>query len=56
MIGGGWGRQSDAGTSEFGIVDDSTLNSDISKYLRGSLVGYFGTEIGGSRWVTKTIG
>jgi glycine/D-amino acid oxidase-like deaminating enzyme len=43
VIGGGLGRLPLAGASEFGTVDDSSLNSDISNYLHGSLVGYFGT-------------
>ncbi|KZM25938.1 uncharacterized protein EKO05_0009214 [Ascochyta rabiei] len=43
VIGGGLGRLQDAGASEFGTVDDSLLNSNISKYLHESLVGYFGS-------------
>lgn len=42
IIGGGLGRLPQAGASEFGIVDDSSLNPAISKYLYSSLVGYFG--------------
>ncbi|KAF2248915.1 FAD dependent oxidoreductase [Trematosphaeria pertusa] len=42
IIGGGLGRQPDAGASEYGTVDDSRLNRDISKYLHGTLLGYFG--------------
>lgn len=41
IIGGGLGRLPDAGANEFGTVDDSCLNPDISEYLDGSLVGYF---------------
>ncbi|PSN61653.1 FAD dependent oxidoreductase-like protein [Corynespora cassiicola Philippines] len=44
VIGGGLGRQLDGGASEFGTVDDSSLNQQISKYLHGSLVGYFGEK------------
>lgn len=42
VIGGGLGRLPDAGASEFGTVDDSSLNKEISKYLYGGLAGYFG--------------
>ncbi|KAF9694728.1 hypothetical protein EKO04_007408 [Ascochyta lentis] len=42
IIGGGLGRLPNAGASEFGTVDDRSLNSNISKYLHESLVGYFG--------------
>lgn len=42
VIGGGLGRLPDAGVGEFGTVDDSSLNPEISKYLHGSLTGYFG--------------
>lgn len=44
IIGGGLGRLPNAGTSEFGTVDDSSLNPKVSTYLRSSLTGYFGTE------------
>ncbi|KAF2866432.1 FAD dependent oxidoreductase [Massariosphaeria phaeospora] len=44
IIGGGLGRQPEDGAGEFGTVDDSSLNPAISKYLRNSLVGYFGAE------------
>ena len=44
VIGGGLGREPHAGANEYGTTDDSVLNSNISKYLRGSLVGYFGTS------------
>jgi glycine/D-amino acid oxidase-like deaminating enzyme len=43
IIGGGLGRLPQAGASEFGTVDDSSLNADISRYLHGSLSGYFGS-------------
>lgn len=43
IIGGGLGRLPDAGASEFGTVDDTSLNTGISKYLRGSLSGYIGS-------------
>lgn len=42
IIGGGIGRQPEAGASEYGTVDDSQLNSNISTYLRGTVSGYFG--------------
>jgi glycine/D-amino acid oxidase-like deaminating enzyme len=44
VIGGGLGRQPEGGVSEFGTVDDSSLNLSISKYLHGSLEGYFGKK------------
>jgi glycine/D-amino acid oxidase-like deaminating enzyme len=46
VIGGGLGRLSDKGASEYGTVDDASLNPNISKYLYGSLSGSFGAE----RW------
>jgi glycine/D-amino acid oxidase-like deaminating enzyme len=44
VIGGGLGREPEAGAPEYGTVDDSSLNTNMSRYLRGSLVGYFGEE------------
>lgn len=44
IIGGGLGRLPNAGASEYGTVDDSSLNPEVTKYLHGSLNGYFGTE------------
>lgn len=44
VIGGGLGRLQDAGASEFGTVDDSSLSASISKYLYKTLPGYFGSE------------
>ncbi|KAF1992675.1 FAD dependent oxidoreductase [Amniculicola lignicola CBS 123094] len=44
VIGGGLLRQPEGAASEYGTVDDSTLVDSISKYLCGSLVGYFGRE------------
>ncbi|KAF2660961.1 FAD dependent oxidoreductase-like protein [Lophiostoma macrostomum CBS 122681] len=44
VIGGGLGREPQAGAEEYGTVDDSSLNHSISRYLNGSLVGYFGTR------------
>jgi glycine/D-amino acid oxidase-like deaminating enzyme len=44
IIGGGLGRQPEAGASEYGTVDDTSINASISRYLNGSLVGYFGSE------------
>jgi glycine/D-amino acid oxidase-like deaminating enzyme len=43
VIGGGLGRLPEAGASEYGTVDDSALNKDVTQYLRGSVSGYFGT-------------
>ncbi|CAI6332594.1 unnamed protein product [Periconia digitata] len=43
VIGGGLGRLSEGGASEFGTVDDSRLNDEVSEYLRGTLTGYFGS-------------
>lgn len=44
IIGGGLGRLPAAGATEYGTVDDSSLNPQISTYLHGSLAGYFGAE------------
>ena len=44
IIGGGLGRLPNAGASEFGTVNDSSLNPEISTYLHGSLKGYFGAS------------
>jgi glycine/D-amino acid oxidase-like deaminating enzyme len=44
IIGGGLGRLDQAGASEYGTVDDSSLNPANSKYLKGSLGGYLGAE------------
>lgn len=41
VIGGGLGREPEAGVLEYGTVDDSSLNPNISQYLNESLVGYF---------------
>ncbi|KAF2844802.1 FAD dependent oxidoreductase-like protein [Plenodomus tracheiphilus IPT5] len=49
IIGGGLGRLPNAGASEYGIVNDSTLNPEISTYLRNSLTGYFGAENWGEK-------
>ncbi|KAF2709134.1 FAD dependent oxidoreductase-like protein [Pleomassaria siparia CBS 279.74] len=43
VIGGGLGREPEGGVSEFGTTDDSVLNGSVSKYLHGSLAGYFGS-------------
>ncbi|KAF2829042.1 FAD dependent oxidoreductase-like protein [Ophiobolus disseminans] len=50
IIGGGLGRLPEAGKSEYGTVDDGSLNPHISTYLRHSLAGYFGA----STWGEKT--
>jgi glycine/D-amino acid oxidase-like deaminating enzyme len=44
IIGGGLGRLPSSGAAEFGTVDDSQLNPDISKYLQGSLSGTLETS------------
>jgi glycine/D-amino acid oxidase-like deaminating enzyme len=44
IIGGGLGRLPLAGAGEFGTVEDGALNPEISKYLYGTLIGYFGTK------------
>ncbi|KAF1846470.1 FAD dependent oxidoreductase-like protein [Cucurbitaria berberidis CBS 394.84] len=44
IIGGGLCRLPHAGASEYGTVNDSSLNSQISKYLHESLTGYFGAD------------
>jgi glycine/D-amino acid oxidase-like deaminating enzyme len=44
IIGGGLNRLPEAGASEYGTVDDSQLNPEVSTYLHGSLEGYFGAE------------
>ena len=44
VIGGGLGRLPQAGATEFGVVDDGSLNPQVSQYLRESLVEYFGAE------------
>ncbi|KAF2182451.1 FAD dependent oxidoreductase-like protein [Zopfia rhizophila CBS 207.26] len=49
VIGGGLGRLPAGGATQYGTCDDSTLNLEISKYLRGSLVGYFGRENWGEK-------
>jgi glycine/D-amino acid oxidase-like deaminating enzyme len=47
VIGGGLARLPDAGASEFGTVDDGSLNPTISEYLRETLTGYHGAEVWG---------
>lgn len=42
IIGGGLGRLPHAGASEYGTVDDGELNPQMSKYLHGTVAGYFG--------------
>ncbi|KAJ4368414.1 hypothetical protein N0V83_006771 [Neocucurbitaria cava] len=49
IIGGGLGRLPQAGASEYGTVDDSTLNRQVSAYLRESLMGYFDNENWGEK-------
>lgn len=44
VIGGGLARLPDRGASEFGTVDDSSLNPTISRYLCETLKGYHGAE------------
>lgn len=47
IIGGGLGRLPLAGANEFGTIDDTLVDLGISRYLHGSLVGYFGTKVWG---------
>jgi glycine/D-amino acid oxidase-like deaminating enzyme len=49
VIGGGLGREPQAGAGEYGTVNDSVLNESMSAYLKGSLTGYFGDENWGER-------
>ncbi|OCK78777.1 FAD dependent oxidoreductase [Lepidopterella palustris CBS 459.81] len=42
IMGGGLARLPASGASEYGTVDDSTLNKSVSNYLRETAVGYFG--------------
>ncbi|PVH91241.1 FAD dependent oxidoreductase-like protein [Periconia macrospinosa] len=42
VIGGGLGRLPGGGPTEFGTVDDSCLNKELSTYLCGTVAGYFG--------------
>lgn len=44
VIGGGLGRQNDGGVSEYGTCDDSTMNQEMSIYLKEAARGYFGVE------------
>ncbi|KAF1833014.1 FAD dependent oxidoreductase-like protein [Decorospora gaudefroyi] len=44
IIGGGLGRLPAAAGSEYGTVNDSSLNPEISEYLRESLPAYFGAD------------
>jgi len=47
VIGGGLTKAAQEGLYEYGNTDDSTLNSDISAYLRESLLQHFGVETWG---------
>ena len=44
IIGGGLGRLPGGGLSEYGTVDDSSLNTQNSAYLRETCTGYFGAK------------
>ena len=46
IIGGGLAISPNDGEAEYGIVDDSALNPEISKYLEQSMPMYFGNEWG----------
>ncbi|KAH7088749.1 FAD dependent oxidoreductase-like protein [Paraphoma chrysanthemicola] len=47
IIGGGLGRLPKSGATEYGTVDDGSLNPTISTYLNNTLTGYFGDETWG---------
>ncbi|CBX94093.1 similar to FAD dependent oxidoreductase [Plenodomus lingam JN3] len=47
IIGGGLGRLLHTGATEYGTVDDSRLNPQLSSYLHHSLPGYFGADTWG---------
>ncbi|KAL5113326.1 hypothetical protein ACEQ8H_008805 [Pleosporales sp. CAS-2024a] len=53
VIGGGLGRLQGGGEEEYGTVDDTRLNVDISSYLGDSLVSYFGAENWGAADQTR---
>lgn len=46
VIGGGLAKAKDGGLEEYGTTDDTTVNSDISEYLRGTTPRYFGSNWG----------
>ena len=46
IIGGGLGRLSGEGFSEYGNTDDTELNNENSKYLKQTLKSYFGENWG----------
>ncbi|KAF4630861.1 hypothetical protein G7Y89_g7275 [Cudoniella acicularis] len=46
IIGGGLVKASNEGVSEFGTTDDSSLNTEISSYLRKTTTSYFGESWG----------
>ncbi|KAH7069159.1 FAD dependent oxidoreductase [Paraphoma chrysanthemicola] len=47
IIGGGLGRLPESGATEYGTVDDASLNPTVSTYLHNTLTGYFGEETWG---------
>lgn len=48
IIGGGWSQLPDQGQSEFGIIDDSILNEEVTDYLEACTKRYFGDKNWGS--------
>lgn len=46
IIGGGLGRAPQEGLLEYGTIDDTTINGDISKYLFDTTSQYFGDNWG----------
>ncbi|ESA42202.1 hypothetical protein GE21DRAFT_9029 [Neurospora crassa] len=49
VIGGGLVRAKEEGLGEYGTTDDTTVNEEISTYLKNTLTRYFGGGGGGDR-------
>ncbi|KAJ4415583.1 hypothetical protein N0V85_002664 [Neurospora sp. IMI 360204] len=50
VIGGGLVRAKEEGLGEYGTTDDTTVNEEISTYLRDTLTRYFGGGDGKGNW------